>query len=89
VTVTLLLEPKGIAGLSLVSEVVKVSVPGFGLLELTVKLTLPFESVVAVALSAVGKLPFQAAQKVIPQEGGYLNQLLPRVFQAGGQVSSQ
>jgi hypothetical protein len=40
------------AGLSLVSEAVKVSVPGFGLLELTVKLTLPFESVVAVALSA-------------------------------------
>jgi hypothetical protein len=38
-------------GLSLVSAAVKVSVPGFELFELTVKLTFPFESVVAVALS--------------------------------------
>jgi hypothetical protein len=51
VTVTLALEPRGIAGLSLVSEAVKVSAPGFGLFELTVKLTFPFESVVAVAVS--------------------------------------
>ena len=48
----LLVEPSGIDGLSLVSEAVKVSVPGFGLFELTAKLTFPFESVVAVALSA-------------------------------------
>jgi len=39
-------------GLSLLSAAVKVSVPGFGLFELTVKLTFPLVSVVPVALSA-------------------------------------
>jgi hypothetical protein len=52
VIVTLLLEPRGTDGLSLVSAAVKVLVPGFGLFELTVKVTFPFELVVAVALSA-------------------------------------
>jgi hypothetical protein len=51
VTLTLPLEPSATAGLSLVSEAVKESVVGFELFELTVKLTFPFESVVAVALS--------------------------------------
>ena len=49
-TLTLPLEPRGTAGLSLVSDAVKVSVPGFGLLDFTVKVTLPLESVAAVEL---------------------------------------